>query len=186
MDQIQKVRCQNATIVKQFFAPESRMPGGAKYRAGFFAEGGLKQQCYPICENFPEEPPYEDARALLMNQPDVNVGLNLDAVIYVTEDPTIIWAETVEYGEIDLCGKKRNFKGHSNHIFHLMDGKITKWRYFPNPFTLRDSLEMPFVKLPRFEFDEGCMRDYLTKRNPMRQVDEVEPDMTGEIGRAHV
>lgn len=181
MDSIQAVRKENARIIKEFFAPASRMKGGAKYRASFFAEDGLKQQCYPICDNFPDEPPYENAKKLLMNQPDTNVGLSLDAVIYVTDDPSVIWAETEEYGQIQVCGKTGPFHGHSNHIFHILDGKIKKWRFFPNEYTIRDTLEMPFVKLPRFDYDEGCMQDWLTTRNPMRLVDSVEPDMTGSM-----
>ena len=179
MSKIQEVRKENAAVIAKFFAPKSRMAGGAKYRAEFFAEGGLKQQCYPICEDFPDEPDYVDARGLLMNQPDVNVGLNLDAVIYTMEDPSIIWAETTEYGEIELCGKRRPFHGHSNHIFHLENGKITVWRYFPNPYTLRDSLEMPFQKLPRFDYEEAVMQRYLKQEDPMHLVDIVEPDTTG-------
>lgn len=179
MDQLQHARKAHAEVIRAFFAPESRMPGGAKYRAALFAEGAQKQQCYPICEVFPEEPPYEDARTLLLSQPDVNTGLNLDAVLYVTDDPSVIWAETIEYGEIELCGKRGMFKGHSNHIFHLKDEKITVWRFFPNVYPIRDTLGMPFQKLPRFSYDENCMQDYLTRRDPMRLVDTVEPDLTG-------
>ena len=179
MTEINAVRKANAELIRKFFAPESRMPGGAKYRASLFAEDGLKQQCYPISDCFPWEPPYENAREILLNQPDVNVGLNLDAVIYVTSDPSVIWAETEEYGEVEVCGKKGPFHGHSNHIFHILDGKIVKWRFFPNEYTIRDTLEMPFMKLPRFDYDEGCMQDFLTTRNPMRLVDAVEYDLTG-------
>lgn len=129
-------RARNLETLLAFFAPETRAPGGARLRAALFAEGGVKQVCYPIAADHTGSAPELDARALLSGQPDINCGLDLDCVLWATEDPGVFRAETVERGELDWLGHRGSFRSHCLHTFYMTDGLIQKWQTFPNVFTV--------------------------------------------------
>lgn len=133
-------RARNLKTVLDFFAPETRAPGGARRRAGLFSPDGVKQVCYPIDPDHTRHAPELPARELLSGQPDYNCGLDLDCVVWATEDPCVFRAETVEQGELELCGKKGPFRGHCLHTFTVRDGLIRSWRTFPNTFTVYPTL----------------------------------------------
>lgn len=133
-------RTQNLQTVLAFFAPETRVPGGAKLRAKLFSNTGVKQVCYPIAPNHTGSAPELPAKSLLESQPDVNTQLDLDCVIWATEDPCCFRAETIEQGQLTLCGTTGPFRGYSLHTFVVKAGKIESWRVFPNTFTVYPTL----------------------------------------------
>ncbi len=133
-------RTKNLQTILAFFAPETRAPGGAKLRAKLFSDTGIKQVCYPIAPDHTGNAPEIPAKELLETQPDVNTALDLDCVIWATEDPCCFRAETVEQGTLTLCGKTGPFRGYSLHTFLVRDGKIEAWRVFPNTFTVYPTL----------------------------------------------
>ena len=150
-------RMQNLQTVLAFFAPETRTPGGAKLRAKLFSDTGVKQVCYPIAPDHTGNAPELPAKALLEAQPDVNTGLDLDCVIWATEDPCCFRAETVEQGQLTVCGKTGPFRGYSLHTFLVKDGKIEAWRVFPNTFTVYPTLGLEAANA-RGPMPEGGMK----------------------------
>lgn len=135
-------REQNLQTVLAFFAPETRALGGAKRRAALFSQRGVKQICYPIDRKHTGNAPELPAKDLLESQPDINTGLDLDCVIWATEDPCCFRAETIEQGTLTVCGKTGPFRGYSLHTFLVKGGKIESWRVFPNTFTVYPTLNL--------------------------------------------
>ncbi len=133
-------RTENLETILKFFAPETRAPCGAKLRAELFRDTGVKQVCYPIAPDHTQRAPEVPARELLLSQPDIGCGLNLDCVVWATQDPCCFRAETVEQGELELCGRKGPFRGYSLHTFVVRDGLIESWQTFPNTFTVYPAL----------------------------------------------
>lgn len=131
-----ELRQKNLETLLAFFGPETRTPGGARVRAKLFAPKGVKEQVYPIGTAHTDPSAVYPAHELLEHQPDVNCGLDLDCVIWATEDPGCFHAETVETGNLELCGKTGPFRHYCLHTFHLEDGMITRWQVFPNTFTV--------------------------------------------------
>lgn len=171
----QELRAKNLETILKFFSPKTRQPGGAKLRAELFGEHSLKQVCYPISGAYGTEPPYVWAKDFLMSQPDVGVGLDLDAIVYVTEDPEYIIAETIEKGKIDLCGAKRDFRGQTFHFFRVEDGVIDSWRNFSNIYNLYDALGIETVKITRPIFSEERIETWRRELDSFRVMDEVAP-----------
>lgn len=134
------IRDQNLRTLSAFFAPETRGPGGARLRAALFREDGVKQLCYPIPPEHTGQPQEFPARDLLLHQPDCSCKLDLDCVIWATEDPDRFRAETIEQGPLSLCGRTGPFRGHSLHTFTFRDGLIQTWQVFPNTFTIYPTL----------------------------------------------
>lgn len=140
-----ELRQKNLETLMAFFAPETRAPGGSKRRAALFAPDGIKKMVYPIGVEHTAPAPILPAKELLETQDDVNLGLDLDCVIWATEDPGCFHAETVETGTLTLCGKNGPFRHDCLHTFILNDGAIEQWQVFPNTFTVYPTLGVDMV-----------------------------------------
>lgn len=152
-----ETRKKNLDTLLAFFAPETRAPGGAKLRATLFAPDGVKELVYPIGPEHTAPSTVLPAKALLENQEDVNCGLDLDCVIWATEDPNCFHAETVETGELTVCGKTGPMRNYSLHTFTLADGAITRWQVFQNTFTVYPTLGIEMVNARQPAADEPVM-----------------------------
>ena len=174
---VKRRRRENVARLIDFYGPAYRKPGGAKYRAKFFAEDGVKHLAYPVV-SYDEMGKKFSAKEQLLNQKDYGLGLNLDLIINPTDNPDVFWVEAMEYGPVTICGKTGEFHGRSMNLFRFEEGKIKLWREYATKFPVRRILDetgenQPWCPKERrgdpgqmFPIPEEMRTEWDTKLNP--------------------
>lgn len=137
---VRQQRAENIARLKAFYGPRYRQLNGAKFRAEFFAEDGIKQMAFPVVSTEKMGPEFP-ARKLLSEQPDYAAGMDLACIINPTEDPNVFWVEAMESGMLTLMGVTAPYQGRSLNLFRFNDqGEISLWREYASFYPIRHFL----------------------------------------------
>lgn len=144
-----EIRKVNLDTIAKFYGLRSRCAGGAKLRAGLFAEDGVKQILYPVCADRTKEPEGFKVKGMLEEMPDVEEGFIMDSFqVWSTDDPNYFWIHLTLHGELKIADKSGPYHNEEVHTLRMEDGLIKKWRVFRNPYRVFEAMDirLPSVK----------------------------------------